>query len=136
MTKRILLSTAAAALLLGLPAVAGAQTTSGDPIVIQHSDVHNGEYNLVSTGHNFDSNVIFVRFKNTGSNAATKVVFDVRSDGQSVGEVTATGTFSPGVSIAKSFDNDLDYMQPVTDATIVPVEVDYADGQVWTASQS
>lgn len=134
-TRNYLLSATTAALLIAAPAIAGAEPmpASASPISIQHVNVHNGEYESVSLMRPSAGNSIFVKFTNESPNVATKVVFDVLSDGQYAGQITDAGTFSQGVAIASHYDNTFDDSQPLTDVTVVPVEVDYANGQTWTA---
>jgi len=80
-----------------------------------------------------EANSIDIVFENTSSNPATKVVFSVLSGGQEVGQITDVGQFAQQVTIARHYENTFDSVEALTDASVVPVEVDFANGQVWTA---
>jgi len=129
------LVSAAAALLLVAPSIVGAQTTASDnPIAIQSFHVYNGEYTLLTTGEmSNEANSIDIVFQNTSSNPATTVVFSILSGGQEVGQITDVGQFAAQATIARHYENTFDSVAPLTDASVVPVEVDFANGQIWTA---
>ena len=131
LVRQYVLSTAAA-LLLVAPSIAGAQTAGGDSIVVQNVKVHNGEYHFLESAHSNESNTIDVRFANRSADEVTKVVFSVRSDGAEVGQLTEDSAVAGNASVTRHYENSFDSMEPLTDATVVPVEVDYANGHTWS----
>ncbi len=124
-----------AALLLSAPALASAQTvTGGAPVTVQVVHAHNGEADFEAGGHTNEANTVDVRFQNTASKAIARIVFDVRSGSDERGTIVDVGQFAPGAQIVRHYENTFDDLEPLTDASVAPVEVDFSDGSVWKAT--
>lgn len=123
-----------AAVLVSMPAFASAASLdNGSPIAVEAFKAHNGLAADEASGRTHTPNTIDIAFENTGSKPVTKVVFDVRSDGESVGQLVDVGQYAPGSQVTRHYENSFDTVAPLTDGSAVPVEVDYADGSVWKA---
>jgi hypothetical protein len=124
-----------AAVLVSAPAIASAQSTdAASPIAVEAFRAHNGLAADEATGRTHTPNTIDIAFQNNGTKPVAKVVFDIRSDGQSVGQIVDVGHFAPGAQVVHHYDNTFDGVAPLSDGSAAPVEVDYADGTVWKAA--
>jgi len=133
--KQAAISIAAITLLAGGPAMALANTDAlGAPIDVtsvqtKSTDVPGAasEFGGYST-HSYVA--ISVTFHNTRNVAVTGVTFDVISNGATIGQITDTGTFAPGVTISHQYDTNSN----AANQQLTVASVKFADGTTWVNS--
>lgn len=118
---------------------ADAQTTS--PINVVSVVVFNSTYGDVGKV----PGAVLIQFENNGTKTAKTVVFELheklRQHGTGqyndimLGRIRDVGTFTPGIVISKAHANRWSDLSPIHRHTVslVPIEVDFADGTTWTA---
>jgi hypothetical protein len=145
MNANLLQLSAAAALLLATPSIASAQTVgfgNAAPVSLNScSFTASGAPRNLDTPLSFGGPVCFsgpqaadtiaLGYVSSGNVPATAVRFVV-SDGTFTQNVTATGSFAPGVQIDKTFGADRS-ANVDANATCSVAEVRFADGTSWHA---
>jgi hypothetical protein len=130
---RILKLSAAAAMIVAIPALASAQSVSystSSPVAITSFDV---DQSLSGTSNDeppqFIASGLALQFINKSNVPVTTVKFLV-NDGRFTQSIVDKGTFSPGVQIKHTFAID-GVIDALPNAKCSVTEVDFADGSAW-----